>query len=204
MDPRIDIENARADAVLVERAIAQFVEHRAGVALFSSATARGRWRSARPAMFSAALIFLPNPFSPLALRRVGQFARAGRRGRRHSPSATIARRNGQGLLGETANRSGGVVPERYRCGRRMAQIPKRQRMMKNESASGAKRNGSKGNSAALLLQAAGGVLAEFDAVSTDAKRLQRRHSQESAASFGADSTSVNLPKGMPAFRRPSR
>jgi len=43
-------------------------------------------------------------------------------------------------------------------------------------------------------------LAEFDAVSTDG--LPQR--QDSAASFGEGSTSVNLPKGIPAFTRPSR
>jgi hypothetical protein len=44
------------------------------------------------------------------------------------------------------------------------------------------------------------VLAEFAAVSTD--RLTQ--AQESAASFGEDSTRVNLLKGTPAFTRPSR
>jgi hypothetical protein len=51
-----------------------------------------------------------------------------------------------------------------------------------------------------LLQGVGQVLAEFDAMSTD--RLTQ--AQESAASFGEDSTRVSLLKGMPAFTKPSR
>jgi hypothetical protein len=57
------------------------------------------------------------------------------------------------------------------------------------------------------------ILAGFEAVSTGGRdepagmtiwRKATRPPQESAASFGADSTSVNLVEGTPAFSRPSR
>ncbi len=48
--------------------------------------------------------------------------------------------------------------------------------------------------------ACGQFLAEFDAESTDGLP----HAQDSAASVGEGSTSVNRPKGTPALTRPSR
>ena len=73
-------------------------------------------------------------------------------------------------------------------------------MKKASAPIGSARDGLKRQFGGELLQRVGKFWRNPSAVSTDS--LTR--SQESAASFGEDSTSVNLLKGMPAFKSPSR
>jgi hypothetical protein len=85
MDLRIDVENARAAAMLVERAIAQFVQHRAG----GCALQYAKWPEAvrndgdhaglQPHLVSGQSRFRRSPIRPFR-----RFAKAARRGRRHS------------------------------------------------------------------------------------------------------------------------
>jgi hypothetical protein len=105
------VEDARADAMLVERTIAQIVEHRAG-----PPTAQQAQRIEAVAIRAIGKVFMPtsflfNPCSPLAASTAWPSVASGTTWPPTKPPATRARKNGQGLSGETGIWPAGVSLE---------------------------------------------------------------------------------------------